>query len=122
MTDFKTICHRITNLHPNKIYFEYFRYPNKKRDRNIAEASQQLRKCIVFLKKIGAKVEKLKRNPEERTIVILSVDSKKTISNSQKIEIQNQIFSLCIGHIHYCGRKLPYDRDDQIPVQHETDD
>jgi hypothetical protein len=69
MTDFKTICHRITNLHPNKIYFEYFRYPNKKRDRNMAEASKQLRKCIVFLKEIGAKVEKLKRNPEERTIV-----------------------------------------------------
>ncbi len=40
----------------------------------MAEASKQLRKCIVFLKKIGAKVEKLKRNPEERTIVMLSED------------------------------------------------
>ena len=89
----------------------------------MAEASKQLRKCIFFLKKIGAKVEKLKRNPEEETIVILSVDSKKIIPNSQKIEIQNPIFSLCIGHIYYCGRrKLPYVRDNQIPVQHETDD
>jgi hypothetical protein len=74
MTDFKTICHRITSLRPNKIYFEYFRYPNKEGDPDMAEASKQLRKCIVFLKKIGAKVEKLKRNPEERTIVMLSED------------------------------------------------
>ena len=89
----------------------------------MAEASKQLRKCIFFLKKIGAKVEKLKQNPEEETIVILSVDSKKKIPNAQKIEIKNTIFSLCIGHIYYCGgRKLPYVRDNQIPVQHETDD
>ena len=47
------------NLRSNKIYFEHFRYPNKKKDRNIAEASKQLRKCIFYLKKIGAKVEKL---------------------------------------------------------------
>jgi hypothetical protein len=49
-------------LRPKKIYFENFQYSNKNKDRNIAEANQILRKCIFFLRTIGAKVEKLK-NP-----------------------------------------------------------
>lgn len=52
----------------------------------------------------------------------MSGDSKYNITNSQKIEITNSIFSLCIGDIYYCGsRKLIIESDDQIPVEDETD-